>query len=832
MSSNLFCYECKRIPAFKVKITKNYVTLIHKCNNSEINTKFNPQSSWKLNDNEIKCFYCKDKIANKICINCLETLCIECEKTHGGNHIRIDLFELQFYCLKHQKKILNYCIFCQINLCEECNISHFHIKNNMLAEKIEEIKIDIPNLNTKSNENYSLKKLTELFKNDYENLLKVKNISTIEIINNYGMLKEIINYLLKFKIFQSTQLLCFNLSLIDKEENHLCHTLNDFKNHFEILISRIKKGKYNALYQFKYLSQKKYPTLFQNAENYVEILISFFETNLKLNVSFIYHDIEAFQLFITRNNLIKLIEVSLIMKMNIGILKIENNLLFELCHKLLSKVDIQSRRKSSNLITFEIYKNFFDNIGEIKSNNYLNMMSILLLKNQNKNINEDKRKLLFSNIKKSLNISKDYIEKELNNFNDENNDIIDLDESDLIFIEKKDSEEEKKKIIILNLFQIIRKEFMTILNDNIHNKTVNINSFFYNKLKNLYQEKEKEIKESYYSLNNQICENKTIKKIIEDYNIKINTSYSNTPQALDLLFGKEYDFNTFIEEIQNFFEEYEKNNQYQYKDMLYIQQSIKYLYYNKINFEEKKSYFNLNKKDNESKRKNKNKKEKKIIESFIKEIENYKNLNEKIFSLKNKYEQFLIDYFPYFQSNFETKKFSLASFFNNLNDELSKGIENIVFFDENNDDNLEYLLNFKVIYFYFILRQYSYSINLEDFIDMINKFQQKMDLINSINNEHSNLENEENILEKIWQDLKNKNTLIDKSKFIDKYENIIIEYNQNIKKYLNENEPKDYVNDLINILSNKINEIDFSNNDPQNLLVRVYMKQKNLLNEL
>ena len=832
MSSNLFCYECKRIPAFKVKITKNYVTLIHKCNNSEINTKFNPQSNWKLNDNEIKCFYCKDKIANKICINCLETLCIECEKTHGGNHIKIDLFDLQFYCLKHQKKFLSYCIFCQINLCEECIVSHFHIKNNMLAEKIEEIKIDIPNLNTKSNENYSLIKLCELFKNDYENLLKVKNISTIEIINNYGMLKEIINYLLKFKIFQSTQLLYFNFSLIDKEENHLCHTLDDFINHFEILISRIQKGKYNALYQFKYLSQKKYPTLFQSDQNYVRMLIGFYETNLRLNVSFIYHDIEAFQLFITRNNLIKLIEVSLIMKMNIGILKIENNLLFELCHKFLSKVDIQIRRKSSNLITFEIYKNFFDNIGEIKSNNYLNMMSILLLKNQNKNINEDKRKLLFSNIKKSLNISKDYIEKELNNFNDENNEVIDLDESDLIFIEKKDSEEEKKKIIILNMFQIIRKEFMTILNDNIHNKTVNINSLFYNKLKNLYEEKEKEIKESYYSLNNQICENKTIKKIIEDYNIKINTSYSNIPQALDLLFGKEYDFNTFIEEIQNFFEEYEKNNQYQYKDMLFIQQSINYLYYNQRNFEEKKSYFNLNKKDNESKKKNKNKKEKKIIESFIKEIENYKNLNKKIFSLKNKYEQFLIDYFPYFQSNFETKKISLASFFNNLSDELSKGIENIVFFDENNDDNLEYLLNFKIMYFYFILRQYSCSINLEDFIDMINKFQQKMDLINSIINKHSNLENEENILEKIWQDLKNKNTLIDKSKFIDKYENIIIEYNQNIKKYLNENEPKDYVNDLINILSNKINEIDFSNNDPQNLLVRVYMKQKNLLNEL
>ncbi len=140
------------------------------------------------------------------------------------------------------------------------------------------------------------------------------------------------------------------------------------------------------------------------------------------------------------------------------------------------------------------------------------MMSILLLKNQNKNINEDKRKLLFSNIKKSLNISKDYIEKELNNFNDENNDIIDLNESDLIFIEKKNSEEEKKKIIILNLFQIIRKEFMTILNDNIHNKTLNINSFFYNKLKNFYQEREKEIMERYYSLKNQICENKSIKK--------------------------------------------------------------------------------------------------------------------------------------------------------------------------------------------------------------------------------------------------------------------------------------------------------------------------------
>ncbi len=49
-----------------------------------------------------------------------------------------------------------------------------------------------------------------------------------------------------------------------------------------------------------------------------------------------------------------------------------------------------------------------------------------------------------------------------------------------------------------------------------------------------------------------------LKKIIEDYNIKINTSYSNIPQALDLSFGKEYDFNTFIEEIKTFFEEYEK----------------------------------------------------------------------------------------------------------------------------------------------------------------------------------------------------------------------------------------------------------------------------------
>ncbi len=118
----------------------------------------------------------------------------------------------------------------------------------------------------------------------------------------------------------------------------MCHTLDDFKNHFEILISRIKKGKYNALYQFKYLSQKKYPTLFQNDQNFVEKLIDLFETNLRLNVFLIYHEIEAFQLLITRNNLIKLIEVSLIMKMNIGILKIENNLLFELCHKLLSKV--------------------------------------------------------------------------------------------------------------------------------------------------------------------------------------------------------------------------------------------------------------------------------------------------------------------------------------------------------------------------------------------------------------------------------------------------------------------------------------------------------------
>ena len=76
-------------------------------------------------------------------------------------------------------------------------------------------------------------------------------------------------------------------------------------------------------------------------------------------------------------------------------------------------------------------------------------------------------------------------------------------------------------------------------------------------------------------------------------------------------------------------------------------------------------------------------------------------MNKKILSLKNKYEQYLLDYFPYFQSNFETKKISLASFYINLSHELSKGFENIdMLFNENNDYNLEYLLNFKIMYFY------------------------------------------------------------------------------------------------------------------------------------
>ena len=95
MSSNLFYYEYKRIAAFKVNISNNNITLIHKCNDLEINIQFNPQSNWKLNDNEIKCFNHKDKMQKKYVLIVLKVF-ILCDKTDGANNNRIDLFELQF----------------------------------------------------------------------------------------------------------------------------------------------------------------------------------------------------------------------------------------------------------------------------------------------------------------------------------------------------------------------------------------------------------------------------------------------------------------------------------------------------------------------------------------------------------------------------------------------------------------------------------------------------------------------------------------------------------------------------------------------------------------
>ena len=162
----------------------------------------------KIDESKIICNICKK---NKLqiyknqfykCGNCNINLCPICKDNHNSKHIIFDYDSKNYLCNKHGERYISYCKDCKINLCDLCELEHnknhsfiYHrqIIDDNSNQKYEELKIKI---NKFKNKVYSIINLSEIILNNIEKY----RVLIEEIINNkdkktknYQILKNIQN---------------------------------------------------------------------------------------------------------------------------------------------------------------------------------------------------------------------------------------------------------------------------------------------------------------------------------------------------------------------------------------------------------------------------------------------------------------------------------------------------------------------------------------------------------------------------------------------------------------------------------------------------------------
>ena len=84
----------------------------------------------------------------------------------------------------------------------------------------------------------------------------------------------------------------------------------------------------------------------------------------------------------------------------------------------------------------------------------------------------------------------------------------------------------------------------------------------------------------------------------------------------------------------------------------------------------------------------------------------------------------------------------------------------------------------------------------------------------------------ENFLEDIWKTLKNKKSFFNEN---DENDEQIINLNNIIQDYIKKKNEKEFINDFLKVFKSKINNLDFSKNDPQAIDIPPFMKQNNFI---
>jgi hypothetical protein len=157
------CPKCPYIPFIEVKQKENNIIILSKCQNNhiierDINIFLNEIKNSKQN---IKiCDSCSETQNGKTnpinyCINCNLNLCDKCKLSHNNNHTFILTKNLNSTCPKHGKKFLNYCKTCNLNICNNCIEQHeSHKIENLKKNLIQDDEIERYKKLIKTSENH------------------------------------------------------------------------------------------------------------------------------------------------------------------------------------------------------------------------------------------------------------------------------------------------------------------------------------------------------------------------------------------------------------------------------------------------------------------------------------------------------------------------------------------------------------------------------------------------------------------------------------------------------------------------------------------------------
>ena len=294
----LKCPDCPFVPLIQVISSEE---IIIKCiKGHEIKTNLIDYYDYNFfikSKGNIKCFDCEENNSEFFfCTEDEEYFCNNCQKTHSieFEHILLPIKEINFLCINHNnKKIQNFCMNCNLNLCNECGITHKKKLNHNVIN-LEEYKINENNIHNFSQSLNNLK--------DYSNeinTLKIKfNLENEELMNDYQKkidgLFELYNHIisnyeyftenqsLNYCVYQNLKNLNFNFNILNLNQiKDKLVLIKFFKD--EILINKICDKDINEINNnIEELENKEY----LNSENF-EKKISDFTNNLENMIKFI-----------------------------------------------------------------------------------------------------------------------------------------------------------------------------------------------------------------------------------------------------------------------------------------------------------------------------------------------------------------------------------------------------------------------------------------------------------------------------------------------------------------------------------------------------------------
>ena len=576
--NQIFCSDCLCFPHYSIEVKSNGIIYIdHICNNSVNKRKIFEEIEIEKNEEiAIKCSYCQTKTM-LICTKCNSFICNECLKYHLNYYVieeevdnekyskeknkevdesedseydsdddsekeeeneeekkilYISIFDKQFICNEHQMKYTYYCEKCKINLCNECKICHIHI-NNICFKEFKNLK-KIKNILERKEENKIYSKLILLSNifNECFLINKEKKNFNINIIQNYFMIKNIVCFIEENSKSEKINDAIIYYEIKPANNKYFCTSFmgEEFQKFYGVLLNRIQMGHIDSWYKLKNIEnnyKKK-----NNTNNELSIIFNSYNLNLsvmvmdiKTDFSFYKDILDSSQFSLYFSEFANIYEDILL---NFKTLEYKFDILKDITFEINYKLDFEIRRKASNLIAKEIIDKFYKNIYNLKITNYRLTNSLNKIKDKINEINEKKidneklKKKLEQNFKRCENLILENAKNELEIFNTDNK--VEKENNDIIFVNLDDSDKEIKKVILLNLFLILRKDLNNRFNNFIHNETHKINNIFIGEKKK-EKNKDKEIAENKNTekennKNNILCSEKL--KIIKEINNNLN----------------------------------------------------------------------------------------------------------------------------------------------------------------------------------------------------------------------------------------------------------------------------------------------------------------------